>query len=161
MLARFLPLLICAVSMYGGCQLFKINDGRTNEATKLETKTLCEKGEKAVALLRNEYTEMKVAGSKTFLYEFDYEVDGASYPGKISKNEELSIPIVSIIYDPDNPSVHTTNEDPCASYAAIKDNAARWPDWFEYAGIGLFLLGLVFAKSSVLRVFSSGEPAAA
>lgn len=147
--------------MYSGCQLFKINDGKTNEASKVETKSLCDNGEKAVALLRSEYTEMKVAGTKTYFYEFDYEVDGVSYPGKFNKNEILSIPIVSIIYDRDNPASYTTTEDPCATYAAIKDNASRYPDWFEYVGGGLFLLGLMFAKSSVVQVFTGNQAATA
>lgn len=157
MLGRFLPLLLCLTFLYGGCQLFKINDGKTNDATKAKTKALCDKGEKANAVLESEYTEMKIAGTKTFLYDFHYRVGGEKFEGSVSKNKELTIPIVEILYDPDNPASYTTNLDPCASYAAIKDNPGRWPNWFEYAGVGIFLLGLGMAKSSVVNVFKGTQ----
>lgn len=150
---RFTPLIVCLLLMLGGCQLFKINDGRSSAENKEEQQALCEKGVKANAILQDEYTEMEVASSVSYLYKYDYEVNGKTYTGNLTKDEELQIPIIAITYNPDNPESVTTT-DPCAVYAKIKDMPATWPQWIEYIGVGAFLLGLAFAKSSAVKALT-------
>ncbi len=150
MLSRFIPLILCLVTMYGGCQMFKINDGKTNENTKITAKDLCEKGVKVMAVIQNEYTEMEVGSSVSYQYKYDYDVNGKKYTGNISKKEELEIPVIEITYNPDHPESSTT-VDPCKTYAAIKDNPGRWPQWMEMVGAGIFILGLGFVQSSAVR----------
>ncbi len=61
MLARFLPLLLSLVFLYGGCQLFTINKGKSSDDDKAKQKALCENGVEAIGLLQNEYTEPESA----------------------------------------------------------------------------------------------------
>ncbi len=150
---RFLPLILCVLFMYGGCQMFKINEGKTSETQKKTNQDLCEKGIKTTAILQDEYTEMEVGSSVSYMYKYDYNVNGKTYTGKITKREELTVPVLEVTYNSENPeSVTTTN--PCEVYAKIKDLPSRWPQWFEYVGAGLFLLSLGFVKSSAIRAFT-------
>lgn len=152
-MARFLPLILVIVSMYGGCQLFEINKGKATDQLKNDKQQLCENGVKTTATLQNEYTEMEVGSSVSYQYKYDYVVDGVTYTGNLSKKEELEIPLVEITYNPKFPDQSTTT-DPCAAYAKIKDMAAPWPEWIEYIGAGLFILGLLFLKGSAVRAIT-------
>lgn len=149
---RFIPLLLCAMTMYGGCKLFTINNGKSSTESKQKQKDLCENGVKVMAMLQNEYTEMEIGSSVSYQYKYDYVVDEKTYTGKISKDEELEIPILEVTYDSKNPASVTT-VDPCQVYEKIKDNPGRYPQWFEYVGAGLFLLGLSFGQGSLKTLF--------
>lgn len=146
---RFLPLLFCAFSMYGGCQLFEINKGKSTAEAKQKQKDLCEKGVKVMAVLQNEYTELKVGSSVSYQYKFDYKVDGKTYTGNMTEKKVLESPIVEVTYNSSNPEIVTTS-DPCLVYEKIKDNPSKWPQWIEYIGAGLFLLGFAAIKSSAV-----------
>lgn len=109
-MARFLPLILSLIAMYGGCQLFEINKGKSTVEYKKNQQELCEQGVQTTAILQNEYTEMEVANSVSYLYKYDYVVDGKTYTGSISKKEELGVPMLTITYNPNNPDVVTTSE---------------------------------------------------
>lgn len=153
---RFLPLILSIICLYGGCKLANINSGKTTEAAKETKKSLCENGEKTTAVLQNEYTEMEIGSSVSYQYKYDYQVDGKTYTGKHSASEELAIPILEVFYDKNNPSSVTTIE-PCASYEKIKDLPGKYPDWMEYVGIGLFLLGLGYGQSSIMKAIRGNK----
>jgi hypothetical protein len=153
---RFLPLILSALCLYGGCKLANINSGKTSEANKETKKSLCENGVKTTAILQNEYTEMEIGSSVSYQYKFDYEVDGKTYTGNHSVSEELAIPILEVRYDKTNPSSVTTS-DPCVTYEKIKDLPGKYPDWMEYVGIGIFLLGLGFGQSSIVRAIKGNK----
>ena len=85
MLSRFLPLFLTLLLMYGGCKLFTINDGRTDESYKIAQKSLCDHGVEIMAILQNEYTELEVGSSTSYQYKFDYVVDDKTYSGDLSK----------------------------------------------------------------------------
>lgn len=155
---RFIPLVLSVVMMYGGCQLFEINKGKANEGSKELQKGLCENGVKAKAIIQNEYTEMEVGSSVSYQYKFDYEVDGKPHTGNITKNEELTIPIVEITYDKNNPATYSTG-DPCKTYERIKDLPGKWPQWFEYVGAGIFLLGLGYIQSAIVHLIRGNKGA--
>jgi len=102
-----------------------------------------------MAILQSEYTELEVGSSVSYQYKYDYKVNDKTYTGKISKSEELEIPILEVTYNPAKPEDVTT-VDPCPVYEKIKDNPSRWPQWLEYIGAGLFLLGFATIKSSIV-----------
>lgn len=149
---KFLPLILCVLFMYGGCQLFTINDGRTSEAFKTEQKGLCDNGVKTVAMLHDEYTELKIKSARSYQYQFDYMVDEKKYTGKITKTSKLTSPTLEITYNSNNPESYTT-KDACAVFAKVKDYPASRPQWLEYIGAGIFLLALLFIKGSIVRIF--------
>ncbi len=155
-MSRFLPLILSIFCLYGGCKLANINSGKTSEANKATKKSLCENGVKTTAILQNEYTEMEIGSSVSYQYKFDYEVEGKTYTGNHSVSEELAIPILEVQYDKSNPSSVTTI-DPCATYEKIKDLPGKYPDWMEYIGIGLFLLGLGYGQSSIVRAIRGNK----
>jgi len=158
MLSRFLPIFLCLLFMYSGCKLFKINEGKTNDSYKIAQKSLCDNGLETTAILQNEYTELEVGSSVSYQYKFDYEVNGQSYTGNFSRDEELEIPVIKITYDSKNPESYLTSGNACEIYAAVKDNPSKWPQWFEYVGVGMFLLALGFIQSSAIRAFKGVRP---
>ncbi|MFK7774408.1 MAG: hypothetical protein AB8F94_19855 [Saprospiraceae bacterium] len=150
MLSRFLPLILCIIFLYGGYKLVTINEGKTTESVKEFKKTHCENSVMINAMIQEEYTRVEMESATYFEYKFDYEVDGKKYSGDHTVSTEMTIPIITVYYNKNQPNVVST-DDPCLAYKRIKDSPIRYPDWIEYVGIGMVLLGLGFGRSSIVR----------
>ncbi len=146
---RFLPLFFCLIAMYGGCQLYKINDGTSSQSNIENQKALCERGVKTTAILLPEYTEM---GSGSFFFDYEYEVNGKKYTTIVNRDDESPDPTVEVTYNPDNPELETRTN-PCETYEKIKSKPSSYPSWLSSAGAIIFILGLGYLQSSVVALF--------
>jgi len=117
---------------------------------------LCDKSVKTGAMVKNEYTRIEEEEAIYYEYQYYFEVGEETYSGTHRVSKELKIPIVEIFYNSDDPN-NVTIHDPCIDYNKLKDRPMRYPDWIEYLGMGIILLGLGFGRSSIVRAIKGNN----
>lgn len=156
MTSRFLPLILCLVCLFVGYKLTDINNGRTSESTVNFKKMLCEKSVKAGAMIRSEYTQVEQGDAIYYEYTYDFEVGEKTYSGTYTVSEELTIPIVEVFYNSDDPS-NVMTSDPCLDYERIKDRPMSYPSWIENVGLVFLLIAIGFGRSSIVRAIKGNN----